>query len=262
MLPGPAGRLPRRLEAAGLPVEADLVVRAGLNHTAARPRRSTCSAAPTGRPRSSPATTCRRSASTRPPGGRAAIPRRPQRRRLRRPADRPLVEPPLTTVHQPLTEMAVVATELALALAGGRAPQVRLEMATTLAVRDSTAPPKRPERTAPGGGHAGPGRCPVRRAAVRAGPHCPCGTAVSGGRLSVRGPPCPAGVDSQAGAGALVDRAALRSLGDRIGGTDVEPDGLGPARRDGRPGEGDRLPVLSPEGRPRSPRRPSCPGAG
>jgi DNA-binding LacI/PurR family transcriptional regulator len=53
------------------------------------------------------------------------------------------VDPPLTTVHQPLTEMAVAATELALTLGRGeRAPQSGLEIATTLTVRGSTAPPK------------------------------------------------------------------------------------------------------------------------
>ncbi|MFI5673416.1 LacI family DNA-binding transcriptional regulator [Streptomyces cellulosae] len=53
------------------------------------------------------------------------------------------VEPPLTTVHQPLTEMAAAATELALTLGRGEeAPQVGLEIATTLTVRDSTAPPE------------------------------------------------------------------------------------------------------------------------
>ncbi|CAL9326381.1 Catabolite control protein A [Streptomyces sp. enrichment culture] len=52
------------------------------------------------------------------------------------------VDPPLTTVHQPLTEMAVAATELALTLGRGEeAPQVGLELATTLTVRSSTAPP-------------------------------------------------------------------------------------------------------------------------
>ena len=53
------------------------------------------------------------------------------------------VDPPLTSVHQPLTEMAVAATELALALGRGEeAPQSGLEIATTLTVRSSTAPPK------------------------------------------------------------------------------------------------------------------------
>jgi DNA-binding LacI/PurR family transcriptional regulator len=53
------------------------------------------------------------------------------------------VDPPLTTVHQPLTEMAVAATELALALGRGEAAgQLGLEIATSLTVRQSTAPPK------------------------------------------------------------------------------------------------------------------------
>ncbi|NGO09089.1 LacI family transcriptional regulator [Streptomyces sp. HC44] len=53
------------------------------------------------------------------------------------------VDPPLTTVHQPLTEMAVAATELALTLGRGEeAPQAGLEIATTLTVRGSTAPLK------------------------------------------------------------------------------------------------------------------------
>ena len=53
-----------------------------------------------------------------------------------------LVDPPMTTVRQPLTEMAVAATELALALGRGERPQqVGLELATTLTIRNSTAPP-------------------------------------------------------------------------------------------------------------------------
>jgi DNA-binding LacI/PurR family transcriptional regulator len=53
------------------------------------------------------------------------------------------VDPPMTTVHQPLIEMAVAATELALALGRGeKAPQIGLEIATKLTVRASTAPPK------------------------------------------------------------------------------------------------------------------------
>lgn len=55
-----------------------------------------------------------------------------------------LIDPPLTTVHQPLTEMAAAATELALALGRGeKRPQSGLELATTLTVRESTAPPAR-----------------------------------------------------------------------------------------------------------------------
>lgn len=52
-------------------------------------------------------------------------------------------DPPLTTVHQPLTEMAAAATELALALGHGEdPPRIGVEIATTLTVRESTAPPK------------------------------------------------------------------------------------------------------------------------
>jgi DNA-binding LacI/PurR family transcriptional regulator len=53
-----------------------------------------------------------------------------------------MLDPPLTTVHQPLAEMAAAATELALALGRGeKTPQIGLELATTLKVRESTAPP-------------------------------------------------------------------------------------------------------------------------
>ena len=53
------------------------------------------------------------------------------------------VDPPLTTIHQPLTQMAAAATELALALGRGEeTPQIGVELATTLTVRESTAPPR------------------------------------------------------------------------------------------------------------------------
>jgi DNA-binding LacI/PurR family transcriptional regulator len=53
-----------------------------------------------------------------------------------------LVDPPLTTVRQPLVEMAVAATELALALGRGERPtRTGIELATKLTVRQSTAPP-------------------------------------------------------------------------------------------------------------------------
>jgi LacI family transcriptional regulator, xylobiose transport system transcriptional regulator len=52
------------------------------------------------------------------------------------------VGPPLTTIRQPLVEMAESAAELVLALARGEQPvQTRLEFATELIVRESTAPP-------------------------------------------------------------------------------------------------------------------------
>jgi LacI family transcriptional regulator, xylobiose transport system transcriptional regulator len=50
--------------------------------------------------------------------------------------------PPLTTIRQPLYEMAVAAAELVLAVARGEQPvQTRVELATELVVRESTAPP-------------------------------------------------------------------------------------------------------------------------
>ncbi len=50
--------------------------------------------------------------------------------------------PPMTTVHQPVVEMGAAATRLVLALAAGETlSQTRVELATTLVVRDSTAPP-------------------------------------------------------------------------------------------------------------------------
>ena len=60
--------------------------------------------------------------------------------------DLPLVRwaaPPLTTVHQPLAEMGAAAVRMALALANGEAlAQNRVELATNLVVRHSTAPPR------------------------------------------------------------------------------------------------------------------------
>jgi len=52
------------------------------------------------------------------------------------------VGPPLTTVRQPLVQMAMAAARLVLRLAGGEEPtQTRIELATKLIVRESTAPP-------------------------------------------------------------------------------------------------------------------------
>jgi DNA-binding LacI/PurR family transcriptional regulator len=50
--------------------------------------------------------------------------------------------PPMTTVRQPLTRMGAAAAELVIALAEGETPEdKRIELATTLVVRQSTAPP-------------------------------------------------------------------------------------------------------------------------
>jgi DNA-binding LacI/PurR family transcriptional regulator len=53
------------------------------------------------------------------------------------------VGPPLTTIRQPLVQMAMTAARLVLTLARGEQPsQTRLELATELIVRESTAPPR------------------------------------------------------------------------------------------------------------------------
>ena len=54
------------------------------------------------------------------------------------------VGPPLTTIRQPLVEMAETAAELVLAIARGeRTQQARVELSTELVIRESTAPPRR-----------------------------------------------------------------------------------------------------------------------
>ncbi|GAB4004263.1 hypothetical protein GCM10029992_48660 [Glycomyces albus] len=59
--------------------------------------------------------------------------------------DLPMAEwniPPLTTIRQPLKEMATTAAEMVVALAQGRPLlRSRIELATELVVRESTAPP-------------------------------------------------------------------------------------------------------------------------
>ncbi|AOS63898.1 LacI family DNA-binding transcriptional regulator [Actinoalloteichus hymeniacidonis] len=53
------------------------------------------------------------------------------------------IGPPLTTVRQPLEEMAAAGARLALSLATGEEPShTRIELATSLVVRGSTAPPR------------------------------------------------------------------------------------------------------------------------
>lgn len=52
------------------------------------------------------------------------------------------MEPPLTTVHQPLHDMAAAATRMLLDLANGaEVPNSRIDLGTELVVRASTAPP-------------------------------------------------------------------------------------------------------------------------
>jgi LacI family transcriptional regulator, xylobiose transport system transcriptional regulator len=51
--------------------------------------------------------------------------------------------PPMTTVRQPLVQMGAAAANMVITLARGEQPeQHRLELATSLVVRDSTAPPR------------------------------------------------------------------------------------------------------------------------
>ena len=51
--------------------------------------------------------------------------------------------PPMTTVRQPLVQMGAAAADLVLELASGRQPDSnRIELATTLIIRQSTAPPR------------------------------------------------------------------------------------------------------------------------
>jgi LacI family xylobiose transport system transcriptional regulator len=69
----------------------------------------------------------------------------------------PWVGPPLTTVRQPLAQMAMAAARLVLRLARGEQPtQTRVELATELVLRESTAPPASGPRgeTPPGGSTA------------------------------------------------------------------------------------------------------------
>jgi LacI family transcriptional regulator len=53
-----------------------------------------------------------------------------------------MASPPLTTVHQPLREMASTALRTALRLAAGeKIDSYHVELATELIIRASTAPP-------------------------------------------------------------------------------------------------------------------------
>lgn len=63
------------------------------------------------------------------------------------------ISPQLTTVRQPLTAMAREATRIVIELSrGGGRPNPRVELATTVVVRASTAPPRSSGRTPPATG--------------------------------------------------------------------------------------------------------------
>jgi DNA-binding LacI/PurR family transcriptional regulator len=132
------------MEAAGLPIDPELVVRTGLTREdgcaaaralLARPQRPTAVFAAND-PQALGVYQATRELGLRIPDDLSVVGF----------DDLPMVawvDPPMTTVHQPLMEMAVAATELALALGRGEQPsQVGLEIATKLTVRSSTAPPK------------------------------------------------------------------------------------------------------------------------
>jgi len=52
------------------------------------------------------------------------------------------VSPPMTTIRQPLMDMAAAAAEMVVAMARGETPaQTRIELSTELVIRESTAPP-------------------------------------------------------------------------------------------------------------------------
>jgi LacI family transcriptional regulator len=86
------------------------------------------------------------------------------------------MEPALTTVHQPLHDMAGTATRMLLDLAAGvEVPTRRIDLGTELVVRESTAPPRaappgsaQPPGAPPGG--AAPEAAPPGAAAPGAGP--------------------------------------------------------------------------------------------
>lgn len=54
-------------------------------------------------------------------------------------------DPALTTINQPLRDMAGIATQMLLDLSAGTAPATsRIDLVTELVVRESTAPPAPP----------------------------------------------------------------------------------------------------------------------
>ncbi|MFI6130664.1 LacI family DNA-binding transcriptional regulator [Micromonospora sp. NPDC051141] len=133
------------MEAAHLPVDADLVARADLTVDGGR----AAALRLLGRPDRPTAIFAGNDLQA------VGVYRAARERGLRIPADlsvvgfddlpiAELLDPPLTTVRQPLAEMAVAATELALALGRGEPTQrTGLELATSLTVRESTAAPAR-----------------------------------------------------------------------------------------------------------------------
>ena len=144
MQPGPAGRLPRR--AAGrrsCPSTTGSIYPGNFYHEAGFAGGTALLALP------DPPTAVFASSDQMALGVYEAV----RRRGLRVPDDVSVVgfddlpevrwsSPPLTTVRQPLAEMGVLAARTALRLARGeKIESPRIELATELVIRDSTAPP-------------------------------------------------------------------------------------------------------------------------
>jgi DNA-binding LacI/PurR family transcriptional regulator len=144
------------LESAGVPIDPDLIVRAGLN------RDDGCVAARTLLDRPDRPTAIFAANDPQALGvyqaARALGLRIPEDLSVVGFDDLPVVawvEPPMTTVRQPLGEMAAAATELALSLGRGEpVARLGLEIGITLTIRSSTAPPGKfspPEKEDPVG---------------------------------------------------------------------------------------------------------------
>ena len=82
-----------------------------------------------------------------------------------------MASPPLSAVRQPFPELGREAMRILLELAEGRQPStVRIELATSLIQRDSTAPAGQPQAGPPGGGRHGLDAAGVRRVPRRTEP--------------------------------------------------------------------------------------------
>jgi hypothetical protein len=101
------------------------------------------------------------------------------------------VSPPLTTIIQPLAQMAAMATRTVLALLDGRTDTSsnRVELTTSLVVRASTAPPqKKPAGRGSPAGRAGAGPTAAGPAGpTAAGPAGATAAGPAGTRPSRRG---------------------------------------------------------------------------
>ena len=132
------------MNSAGLPIDPDWIRFGDFHVTGGRTHGRELLGRSTRRPRSSPAATCRRSACSR---RRAPVGLRvPDDLSIVGYDDIPLaqwVSPTLTTIHQPLRRMAEEATRLVIRMStrAARPDTPRMDLATNLVVRESTAPP-------------------------------------------------------------------------------------------------------------------------